>query len=248
MYRRAFIDKISKIKNINIIQKKLKQSLITKKDSFQQVVLNVYKIGKDNTFTEQIVYSGNIFDVLQWCIQKQDEFKTQFDGYLNNIRNNSDKKYILKYTKKLYDFIKQSNLYSDKCFKILEKFINDFSNKQKKLKDSDVVNYLQGNNGIKNIISKYRKIITHDRVYVLKSLSQHYIDDDKKQNYILGISGIQKAIKNNDILKINLKDSGIVRIKPINVKQQKWVLFGKLLDENDNVIKNVIICQSDIKR
>ena len=250
MYRRGSLNKIAKIKNINIIERKLQQSLIFKKDSFQQVTLTVYKIGVNNTFTKDIVFQGNIFDTLQWCLQKQTQFKAQFDGYLNNIRNNSSRKLLIKYTKKLSDFIKSSNLFSEKCFKILDKFVKDFSEKdpQKKLKDSQMSSYIQGQKGIKRTISLYRNIVTNSRVKAIKSLKDYYINSQKKQNYILGISGIQKAIDKNQVLTISLNDSGVVRILPKSVRSQKWVLFGQLLDEQGNFVKNVIICHSDVKK
>lgn len=250
MYRRGSIDRIAKIKNINIIQNKLRQSLITKKDSFQQVILTVYKIGLDNQFTKDIVFKGNIFDTLDWCIEKQSQCKSAFDGYLNNIRNNSSRKSLIKYTKQLSQFVKQSGLYSNECFYILDKFVKDFSNKdpQTKKKDSEIVLYLQGQDGIKETISKYRNIVTNNRVKVIKSLKNYYIDSDKKQKYILGITGIQKAIKNNQILTISTNDYGVIKIKPKSVKPQKWVLFGQLLDQEEKFVKNIIICQSDIKK
>lgn len=250
MYRRATKRKISKIKNINIIQQKLKQSLITKKDVFQQVTLKVYKIGQNNSFTKQIVFKGNILDTLDWCTTKQIQMKSAFDGYLNNIRNNSDRNSILKFTKKLLQQIQQSNLYSDKCFKMVKKFIKDFSIKQPqlKLKDSQMKDYIDGKNGIKNQIALYRRLVTTQRVIVLNSLQGYYVSDEKKQNYSLGVSGIQKAIDNDQILRIKLKKSGYVKIKPTKVKTEKWVLFGEQLDENGDIINKVIICQSDVDK
>ena len=250
MNRRASIDRSAKIKNINIIQKKLQESLIFKKDSFQQIILTIYKIGVNNTFTKDVVFKGNIFDALDWCLQWQQKFKSQFDGYLNNIRNNSSRKLLIKYTKKLRDFIKQSGLYSDKCFKILDKFVSDFSNKnpQTKLTDSKMYSYIQGKGGIKQAISLYRKLVTNQRVNAIKSLKNYYIDSDSKQNYILGISGINKAIQNNQVLTISMKNSGVIKVRPKSVRPQKWVLFGQLIDDNGQYVKNVIICQSDVKK
>lgn len=249
MYRRA-TKRIAKIKNINIIEQKLKQSLITKKDVFQQVTLKVYKIGINNSFTKQVVFEGNILDTLDWCSEKQIQMKSAFDGYLNNIRNNSDRSSILKFTKNLIEKINSSNLYSDKCFRMVKKFIKDFSIKdpQLKLKDSQMKDYIDGKNGIKKQIQLYRKLVTSQRVNVLTSLYQYYVSNDKKQNYSLGISGIQKAIDQDQILKIKLKKSGYVKIKPTKVKTQKWVLFGQQLDQNNQTIQNVIICCSDIDK
>lgn len=249
MYRRA-TKRIAKIKNINIIEQKLKQSLITKKDVFQQVTLKVYKIGINNSFTKQVVFKGNILDTLDWCSEKQIQLKSTFDGYLNNIRNNSDRSSILKFTKNLIEKINSSNLYSDKCFRMVKKFIKDFSIKdpQLKLKDSQMKDYIDGKNGIKKQIQLYRKLVTSERVNVLTSLYQYYVSNDKKQNYSLGISGIQKAIDQDQILKIKLKKSGYVKIKPTKVKTQKWVLFGQQLDQNNQPIQKVIICCSDIDK
>lgn len=249
MYRRT-TTRISKIKNINIIQQKLKESLIVKKDVFQQITLKVYKIGYGNSFTDQVVFKGNILDTLDWCSEKQIEMKSAFDGYLNNIRNNSDRESIIKFTKNLLSQIEQSNLYSQKCFKMVRKFIKDFSIKQPqlKLKNSQMKSYIDGKNGIKYQIALYRKLVTNQRVNVLQSLHQYYINSDQKQNYSLGISGIQKAIDDNQILKIKLKKSGYVTIKPTKVRSQKWVLFGQQINQDGQPIKKVIICCSDLDK
>lgn len=249
MYRRA-TKRIAKIKNINIIEQKLRQSLITKKDVFQQVTLKVYRIGQNNSFTKQIVFKGNILDTLDWCSTKQIEMKAAFDGYLNNIRNNSDRASIIKFTKSLLKQIEESDLYSPKCFKMVRKFIKDFSVKdpQLKLKDSQMKDYIDGKRGIKSQIALYRNLVTSQRVIVLNSLHQYYINSDSKQNYTLGISSIQKAIDNDQILKIKLKKSGYVKIKPTKVRTQRWVLFGQQIDQNGQSINKVIICCSDVDK
>lgn len=249
MYRRA-TKRTAKIKNINIIQQKLKQSLIVKKDVFQQVTLKVYKIGQNNSFTKQVVFKGNILDTLDWCSVKQIEMKSAFDGYLNNIRNNSDRQSMIKFTKNLLKQIQDSNLYSSKCFKMVRKFIKDFSIKepQLKLKDSQMKEYIDGKIGIKSQIALYRKLVTSQRVNALNSLHQYYINNDSKQNYSLGINSIQKAIDNDQILKIKLKKSGYVRIKPTKVKTQKWVLLGQQVDDEGKYIQKVIICCSDVDK
>jgi hypothetical protein len=43
---------------------------------------------------------------------------------------------------------------------MVKKFVKDFSKKNNDLKDSDLVKYLDGKNGIKNEISLYRQIVT----------------------------------------------------------------------------------------
>lgn len=248
MYRRATKRRISKIKNINIIQQKLKTSLILKKDVFQQITLKVYRIGANNSFTDKIVFKGNILDTLDWATEKQIEMKAVFDGYLNNIRNNGDRNSILKFTRNLLQQIDNSQLYDSKCFKMARKFIKDFSDKELKLKDSQMKYYIDGKDGIKQQIALYRKLVTHDRVSVLTALQNYYINSQQKQNYSLGISGIQKAIDNDQILYIKLKKSGQVKIRPTMVKTEKWVLFGQQLNDDNQVIKKVIICQSDLSK
>lgn len=250
MYRRATKRYISKIKNINIIQQKLKQALIIKKDVFQEITLKVYQIGYDNSYTDKVVFKGNISDTIDWCSEKQIEMKSVFDGYLNNIRNNSDRTSLLKFTKSLLDKINESNLYSDKCFKMVRKFIRDFSIKdpQLKLKDSMMKSYIDGDKGIKEEIAFYRKIVTNDRVNILNSLNNYYIQNDKKENYTIGVNGIKKAIDNNQILTIELIKNGTVRIRPKQIHVQKWILLGQQLDDENNVISNVVICQSDVKK
>lgn len=245
LYRRC---RVAKIKNINIIQRKLKDALIVKKDNFQQVFLKVYQIGVDNSFTDVVVFSGNILDVLQWCKVYQNQMKSLFDGYLNNIRNNSDKNSILKYTKKMLQRIQSSDLYDDKCFKMVKKFVKQFSKKNNNLKDSDVVGYIEGKYGIKKQISVYRQLVTKDRVRLLQALYSYYMGQDKKQNYVLGISGIEKAIQNNQILNINLKKRGKIRVRPEKIQLQKWVMLGQQLDQKDQVIRKVFICQSDVDK
>lgn len=248
MYRRTSKRLFAKIKNINIIQQKLKESLIIKKDVFQQVTLKIYRIGVNNSFTDQVVFQGNILDALDWATEKQIQMKSVFDGYLNNIRNNSDRLSILKFTKNMIQQIDESKLYDLKCFKMVRKFIKDFSNKQNKLKDSQMKLYIDGKNGIKQQIALYRKLVTSQRVSVIASLQNYYINSEQKQNYSLGIGGIQKAIDNDQILYIKLKKSGQVKIKPTSIKSEKWVLFGEQLNQNNQVIKKVIICQSDLAK
>lgn len=250
MYRRYSNRKIAKIKNINIIKQKLAQACINYKDVFQEIVLKVYQISENNTCSDKVVFKGNIADAIDWCSEKQIQMKSAFDGYLNNIRNNSDRNSLLKFTKQLLNKIEQSNLYSDKCFKMIKKFIRDFSvnDSENKLPNSMMKSYIDGQNGIKDQIALYRKIVTNDRVNVLNSLNNYYIQNQRKQNYTIGVSGIQKAIQNNQILTINLKKSGLVRIKPKSIRVQKWILLGQQLDEENNVIANVVICQSDVKK
>ena len=108
--------------------------------------------------------------------------------------------------------------------------------------------YIEGQNGIKDTIALYRNIVTNNRVKAIKALRDYYINSDQKQKYILGISKIQKAIDNQQILTIATKDSGIIKIRPKNVRPEKWVLFGQLLDDSNRVIKNILVCQSDVKR
>lgn len=52
-----------------------------------------------------------------------------------------------------------------------------------------------GKNGIKEDIDLYRGIVTADRVTVLKSLKNYYVNNDSKTKYGIGIKTINKAIE-----------------------------------------------------
>lgn len=238
------------IRNINTILNKMENSLMDRVDNDGEIVIKIYKIGKNKTFDDTVIKTGTIQECLDWCIEKQNYMKKTFDSFITNVKNNSNRIVIVNYVKKLRDDINASGLYDDKCFFILDKFIKQMSIKDKDMKtpDSAMHGMIFGTDGIKSKIDYYRSIVTSDRVIVLKSLKNYYINNINKVKYGIGIKTITDAIESNETLKINTKNYGQILIKPIEVRKESWSMLCDKVDNNGKIIEKIIICQSDLEK
>lgn len=238
------------IRNINTILNKMENSLMDRIDNDGEISIKIYKICRDNTVDGEIVKSGTIQECLDWCIEKQDYMKKTFDSFITNAKNNSDRKVIIAYVKKLREDIDNTGLYDSRCFSILDKFVKQMSIKEKefRLPDSAMHGLIFGTDGIKSTIDYYRKIVTADRVIVLKSLKNYYINHINKVKYGIGIKTIKEAIENGQTLKINTNNYGTIFINPIEVRKEAWSMLCNQVDEKGNLIEKIIICQSDLKK
>jgi len=238
------------IRNINTILNKMENSLMDRIDDDGEIIIKIYKIGKDKTADNTIVKSGTIQECLDWCIEQQNYMKKTFDSFITNVKNNSNRQVIIKYVEKLRNDINATGLYDQKCFSILDKFIKQMSIKDKnsKLPDSAMHGMIFGSDGIKSVIDYYRKIVTADRVIVLKSLKNYYINNVNKVKYGIGIKTIKEAIDNNETLKINTNNYGTILVKPVEVRKEAWSMLCERVDENGKIVDKIIICQSDLKK
>lgn len=238
------------IRNINTILNKMESSLMDRIDNDGEITINIYKIGKNKVADNNIIFSGTIQECLEWCITQQNYMKKTFDSFITNVKNNSDRKTIINYVKKLRDDINSTGLYDDKCFTILDKFVKQMSitDKKTKLPDSAMHGMIFGSDGIKSVIDFYRKIVTADRVIVLKSLKNYYINNVNKVKYGIGIKTIKEAIDNNETLKINTNNYGTILVKPVEVRKEAWSMLCERIDENGKIVDKIIVCQSDLKK